>query len=263
MKFRPCIDLHQGVVKQIVGGSLSDEDPASLKTNFQADRPPEWFARRYREDHLPGGHIIMLGPGNEEAAEAALRAWPGGMQIGGGITIDNAGMWLDTGASAVIVTSWVFHDGDVDEDRLKRLARKIGKKRLVLDLSCRRRGDAYTIVTNRWQTFTDEIISPRLLAHLSDFCGEFLIHAVDVEGKCRGIEMPLLELLGKWAGIPITYAGGIHTLSDIRAIEEIGRGAIDFTVGSALDIFGGSSLVYAELAERYGALPSGGSESSP
>jgi phosphoribosylformimino-5-aminoimidazole carboxamide ribotide isomerase len=251
MRFRPCIDLHEGVVKQIVGSTLSDDHERSLQTNFQAEKPAEWFAARYRKDNLTGGHIIQLGQGNENAAKMALAAWPRGMQIGGGITIDNAQNWLNAGAGALIVTSWVFHDGKIDEDRLKHLTRLTGKERLVLDLSCRWDGDHYRIVTNRWQTFTDEIITFKLLDHLSRFCHEFLIHAVDVEGKCRGIETPLVALLGKWAGIPVTYAGGIHSLEDLETINELGGGNIDFTVGSALDIFGGEALVYDDLVELY------------
>jgi phosphoribosylformimino-5-aminoimidazole carboxamide ribotide isomerase len=255
MRFRPCIDLHQGKVKQIVGGTLSDAEPGAVQTNFEADRPAEWFARLYRRDGLAGGHIIQLGPGNQAAAQAALAAWPGGMQLGGGVTLETAEAWLTAGASAVIVTSWVFHDGAVDEDRLARLSRSIGPQRLVLDLSCRRRGDDYHIVTNRWQTFTQERITPRLLDRLAPHCAEYLIHAVDVEGKCQGIERPLVALLGQWDGLPITYAGGIYRQEDIDAIERLGQGRIDFTVGSALDIFGGSGLIYAELARRYGATP--------
>lgn len=252
MRFRPCIDLHHGSVKQIVGGTLSDADGQALQTNFEADQPAQWFARLYRRDNLAGGHIIQLGPGNRQAAESALAAWPGGMQLGGGVTLDNAVDWLDAGAAAVIVTSWVFHDGTVDEDRLKQLSQRIGPQRLVLDLSCRRRGDDYFIVTNRWQTFTHETITPRLLDRLSPFCCEYLVHAVDVEGKCQGIETDLVARLGQWAGRPMTYAGGIRSLEDILAIEKLGQGCIDFTVGSALDIFGGRDLRYDALAERYG-----------
>ncbi|MBI5064502.1 MAG: phosphoribosylformimino-5-aminoimidazole carboxamide ribotide isomerase [Desulfatitalea sp.] len=252
MKFRPCIDLHQGRVKQIVGGTLSDADPDAVQTNFEASRPAEWFAQLYRKDGLTGGHIIQLGPGNQAAAEAALGAWPGGMQLGGGVTLESAAAWLAAGASAVIVTSWVFHDGTLDEDRLTRLSQRIGPERLVLDLSCRRRGDDYFIVTNRWQTFTQERITHRLLDRLAPHCAEYLIHAVDVEGKCQGIELPLVTLLGEWVGLPITYAGGIYSQEDIDAIERLGQGRIDFTVGSALDIFGGNGLIYQELARRYG-----------
>ncbi|MDX9787558.1 MAG: phosphoribosylformimino-5-aminoimidazole carboxamide ribotide isomerase [Desulfobacterales bacterium] len=254
MKFRPCIDIHQGIVKQIVGSTLSDAELP--QTNFQADKPAEWFARCYKQDHLTGGHIIQLGEGNEAAARAALAAWPGGMQLGGGVNIENAAAWLDAGAEAVIVTSWVFHDGIVDTQRLTQLSKLVGKNRLVLDLSCRRLEAAYYIVTNRWQNFTRETITPRLLNELSEYAFEFLIHAVDVEGKCRGIEASLVELLGRWAKIPITYAGGIHTLDDIEMIREMGNGAIDFTVGSALDIFGGNQLVYRELADRYSPVTS-------
>jgi phosphoribosylformimino-5-aminoimidazole carboxamide ribotide isomerase len=258
MKFRPCIDLHHGTVKQIVGGTLSDRDGSTPQTNFVAERPAQWYARLYRRDGLSGGHIIQLGPGNADAAAAALAAWPGGMQLGGGVTAANARTWLDAGASAVIVTSWVFHEGHVDYDRLKQLSETIGAHRLVLDLSCRRRGDAYYIVTDRWQTFTRECVTPQLLDRLSRYCAEYLIHAVDVEGMCRGIEAPLVEMLGRWAGMPTTYAGGIRSRADIDTIFRLGGGSIDFTVGSALDLFGGTGLTYQELAKRYqGSADSG------
>jgi phosphoribosylformimino-5-aminoimidazole carboxamide ribotide isomerase len=253
MRFRPCIDLHSGIVKQIVGGTLSDHDGGALQTNFEAQKPAQWYARLYRRDRLPGGHVIQLGPGNKQAARAALAAWPGGLQLGGGVNLDNARQWLDAGASGVIVTSWVFHDGALDMDRLQKLSRRIGPQRLILDLSCRRRGDDYVIVTNRWQTFTAHRITPELLDRLAGYCAEYLIHAVDVEGKCQGIEEGLVRILGQWAQLPMTYAGGIRSFEDIARIEQYGAGCIDFTVGSALDIFGGSGLCYAELARRYGS----------
>ena len=252
MRFRPCIDLHAGVVKQIVGATLSDNDRHVLHTNFQAEKPAGWFADRYRRDNLTGGHVIQLGKGNTAAARSALSRWPSGMQVGGGITADNAEYWLDAGASHVIVTSWVFHDGRIHMDRLKRLTRKIGKNRLVLDLSCRKHGDAYLVATDRWQTFTTEAVTYPLLDRLSDYCDEFLIHAVDVEGRCGGIETDLVAYLGRWEGLPVTYAGGISSQQDIDLIDSLGNGRIDFTVGSALDIFGGSGLRYADLAGRYG-----------
>lgn len=251
MRFRPCIDLHQGKVKQIVGGTLSDLDDDRMLTNFEAEKPSQWYAALYRRDQLEGGHIIQLGSGNRAAATAALNAWPQGMQIGGGVNLDNAAQWLDAGAAAVIVTSWVFHDGVVDKDRLKRLSKLVGPRHLVLDLSCRRREDGYYIVTNRWQTFTRERISRSLLDDLSKYCSEYLIHAVDVEGKCLGIERPLVAVLGKWARLPITYAGGIHSMEDIQTIGQLGNNGIDFTVGSALDIFGGDALCYADLAGMF------------
>ncbi len=247
MKFRPCIDLHQGVVKQIVGSTFSDDDPGKITTNFASTRPASWYAGMYRNDGLEGGHVIMLGPGNEEAAEDALRAFPGGLQVGGGITEENATSWIDRGASAVIVTSAVFRGGRVDEERLERLLRRVGKKRLVLDLSCRRREDRYWVVTDRWQKFTDVEVSASSLDRLSDSCAEFLVHAADVEGRCEGIETGLVELLGRWEGIPLTYAGGIRSMEDIRLIGDLGRGRLDFTVGSALDIFGGRGLTYREV----------------
>jgi len=252
MRFRPCIDLHDGKVKQIVGGTLADDTQKALVTNFEAAQPASWFARLYRRDDLTGGHVIQLGPGNEEAAREALSAWPDGLQLGGGVTYDNACAWLDAGAAAVIVTSWVFHDGRLDRSRLSRLSRLVGARRLVLDLSCRRRGDDYLIVTNRWQTFTSERVDYRLLDELSAHCGEFLVHAVDVEGRCQGIEQPLVTLLGGWQGLPVTYAGGIQSLEDIEKIAAAGGGRLDFTVGSALDLFGGKGLRYADLVRRFG-----------
>lgn len=250
MRFRPCIDLHNGAVKQIVGGTLTDAAD-TLETNFEATHPSDWFAARYRDDALEGGHIIQLGPGNEAAARAALAAWPGGMQVGGGITLENAPSWIEAGASHVIVTSWVFVDGEIRVDRLEALRDAIGKDHIVLDLSCRKRGADYVIATNRWQTLTNEVVSHALLDRLSAYSAEFLVHAVDVEGLAAGIDPELVALLGSWDGIPITYAGGIATPEDIALIEQLGRGRVDFTVGSALDLFGGTGLRYDQLAREY------------
>lgn len=251
MKFRPCIDLHKGQVKQIVGSTLVDGKPEKLETNFTAHHPPEWYARLYRADNLTGGHIIMLGSGNDEAAIEALAAWPGGMQIGGGISAENAALWLDRGASHVIITSWVFREGFVDSNRLHLLRNEIGSERLVLDLSCRRRGDDYFIVTDRWQTFTEVKIGNETLAELANYCNEFLIHAADVEGKCSGVDTDLVKLLGELTPIPTTYAGGIRDLADLEVIRVAGQGKLDATIGSALDIFGGHFIRYDEAVEYY------------
>lgn len=246
MKFRPCIDLHDGQVKQIVGSTLRDDRPAAVKTNFSTDKPPAWYADLYRSDNLVGGHVIKLGPGNDAAAEEALAAWPGGMQIGGGVTADNACKWLDRGAAHVIVTSYVFTDGQIDGERLKKLADTVGRKRLVLDLSCRKRGEEYYIVTDRWQKFTDVPISSELLGKLSESCDEFLIHAADVEGRCDGVEIELVKKLADWCPIPATYAGGIRDIGDMQLIKDIGKGRLDLTIGSGLDIFGGSTISYKD-----------------
>jgi len=243
--FRPCIDLHEGKVKQVVGGTLG-ADPGRLRTNFVSDRPAAWYAELYQRDGLPGGHVIMLGPGNESAARAALQAYPGGLQIGGGINLDNAQSWLDAGASHVIVTSWVFRGGQVDWERLAQLVAAIGKARLVLDLSCRRRDDAYFVVTDRWQKFTDLALSRESLEKLAAWCAEFLVHAVDVEGLCRGIDQELVSNLAQWSPIPTTYAGGASSLTDLEAVTRLGQGRIDLTIGSALDIFGGSGVRYED-----------------
>lgn len=244
--FRPCIDLHEGKVKQIVGGSLTN-DPATLRTNFISERSAAWYAELYRRDGLKGGHVIMLGPGNETAAKEALRAYPGGLQVGGGVNIDNASAYLEAGASHVIVTSWVFRDGSLDWDRLKALVSKIGKQRLVLDLSCRRLNDQYWVVTDRWQKFTTMAIERDTLIELAESCAEFLVHAADVEGLCRGVDLELVQRLADWAPIPTTYAGGASSIADLQAVTQVGRGRIDLTIGSALDVFGGKGVKYSDV----------------
>ncbi|MBI5775306.1 MAG: phosphoribosylformimino-5-aminoimidazole carboxamide ribotide isomerase [Verrucomicrobia bacterium] len=246
--FRPCIDLHEGKVKQIVGGSLRD-DAAGLRTNFVSEKPAAWFAELYRRDGLKGGHVIQLGPGNEAAARAALAAHPGGLHLGGGLTLDNARAWLDAGASHVIVTSWVFREGRLDEQQLQQLVAAIGKERLVLDLSCRKRDGQYWVVTDRWQKFTELAVNGETLQRLAGSCAEFLVHAVDVEGLCRGVDLELVEKLSQWSPIPTTYAGGASSLADLEEVTRISRNRIDLTVGSALDIFGGSGVRYADAVE--------------
>ena len=243
MRFRPCIDIHKGKVKQIVGGTLTDK---GAKENFSTEKSAAKFAAMYQKDNLPGGHIIMLGPGNEEQARAALQAYPGGMQIGGGINADKAYAFIEQGASHVIVTSYVFKDGRINYDNLERLKRAVGAPFLVLDLSCRQRGGTYFVVTDRWQNFTDFEITQENLEALAGHCTEFLIHGVDVEGKQQGIQDDLVEKLGRWATIPTTYAGGARSIADLERVKQLGDGCIDLTIGSALDIFGGD-LPYKEV----------------
>ena len=246
-QFRPCIDLHEGKVKQIVGSTLTSAE--TPETNFVAEQAPSYFADLYRQDELSGGHVIMLGGGNEDAAREALGAYPGGLQVGGGITPRNAASFLDAGAAKVIVTSFVFCDGKLQQERLSEIVSAVGKEHLVLDLSCRKRGNDYFIVTDRWQKFTELKISPEVLENLSASCSEFLIHAVDVEGKRAGVDAELIDILAKGTPIDCVYAGGICSLSDVELIESAGQGKIHYSVGSALDIFGGT-LSYRLLASR-------------
>jgi phosphoribosylformimino-5-aminoimidazole carboxamide ribotide isomerase len=256
MKFRPCIDLHGGQVKQIVGSTLRDHgeeenfgtitggQQRDLATNFATDRPAQEYAELYKRDCLTGGHVIMLGPGNEHAAREALLAYPNGLQIGGGINLNNAKMWLEAGASHVIVTSFVFRDGQVDMDRLRQLVELVGKERLVLDLSCRKKqgseDDLYYVVTDRWQRYTDVLVNRETLTLLGAYCDEFLVHGVENEGKRCGILEDLVVLLGDCSPIPVTYAGGVKDMEDLERVKELGKGRVDVTVGSALDCFGGS-----------------------
>lgn len=246
MRFRPCIDLHNGQVKQIVGGSLADgQEP---ETNFVSEKPPAWYAERYKADGLTGGHVIKLGSGNDGAAREALAAWPGGLQVGGGISAENAAGWLDAGAAQVIVTSYIFVNGRIDETRLGQLVAAVGKDRLVLDLSCRRKAGQYFVVTDRWQTFTGTVVDAGTLDRLAGCCCEFLVHGVDVEGKQQGMDEELIGLLAAHSPIPCVYAGGVRSFGDLEKLNQAGKGRIDVTVGSALDLFGGR-LPYCDVVE--------------
>ncbi|PHU18725.1 hypothetical protein BC332_14420 [Capsicum chinense] len=248
--FRPCIDIHKGKVKQIVGSTLQDSKEAdtSLVTNFESDKSAAEYAKLYRDDGLVGGHVIMLGadPLSIAAATEALHAYPGGLQVGGGIKTENALSYIEEGASHVIVTSYVFNNGQMDLERLKALSSLVGRKRLVLDLSCRKKEGEYVIVTDRWQKFSDVHLNEKVLNFLAEYADEFLVHGVDVEGKKLGIDEELVALLGKYSPIPVTYAGGVTVMADLEKIKVAGMGRVDVTVGSALDIFGGD-LAYKDV----------------
>ena len=246
MEFRPCIDIHNGKVKQIVGGTLKDQNDQAAE-NFVSEQDAPFYAQLYKTYGISGGHIILLNARDSSYYEAtklqalaALQVYPGGLQVGGGITAENAHEFLMAGASHVIVTSYVFRDGKVDYGRLEKLVQAVGKEHLVLDLSCRKKDGAYYIVTDRWQKFTDECVTEELLDRLQGYADEFLIHAVDVEGKARGVETELAKLLGQYTAHPVTYAGGVGSMADIEELRKAGQGRLDVTVGSALDIFGGS-----------------------
>ena len=245
-QFRPCIDLHQGQVKQIVGGSLNDE---GADTNFVSSHSAEYYAELYAKHQLMGGHVIALGPGNTEAALSALAAFPKGLQFGGGINADNAKSFLDAGASHVIVTSFLFENGQFSWSKLEQIKQQAGVERLILDLSCRRTDSGWNIATDRWQTVTDTAITPETLQTLSAHCAEFLVHAADVEGLQQGIDQDLVSLLGKHCSIPVTYAGGARSLDDLKLVNELSQGKVDLTIGSALDIFGGRGITLDQCIE--------------
>ena len=274
MQFRPCIDIHNGKVKQIVGSSLKDLNNEAVE-NYVSEQDAAFYASLYKKDDVKGGHIILLNAMDSEYYEAtktqallALKTYPGGLQVGGGITAENASEFIEAGATHVIVTSYVFKDGRIDYENLRKLVATVGKEHIVLDLSCRYlkdssqvvygvqddpfalpyppRGEGYYIVTNRWQVETEERITPELLDKLSKYCDEFLVHAVDVEGKQNGIEKPLVAILGDWGKLPITYAGGVSSFEDLEEIRNLGKNKVNVTIGSALDIFGGK-MEYREV----------------
>lgn len=261
--FRPCIDIHNGQVKQIVGGSLKDAG-SFAKENFVSELSAADYARMYQKDGLKGGHIILLNKARTEYFNAtksqaikALSAYPLGLQIGGGITASNAKEYLDAGASHVIVTSYLFPDGELSEERLTKMKDAVGKDRLVIDLSCKKVGRDYYVATDRWQHITKSKLNLTLLNKLTPYCDEFLIHAVDVEGKRKGPAKGLISILAKYKrGNRITYAGGIHDLADVKMIEEVSEGKLDFTIGSALSLFGGD-ISYRELIPKRGGNAKG------
>lgn len=252
MKFRPCIDIKNGKVVQIVGGTLKDSSADSTITNFESTEESSYFANLYKGDGIYGGHVISLGPGNSDAVLCALEAFPGGLHVGGGVTPDNAALYLDAGASHVIVTSFVFSGGSIDMERLALLVKSVGKEHLVLDLSCRKRDGQFWIVTDRWQNFTALCVAEESLENLAIHCDEFLVHGVDVEGKMGGVQSDLVELLGRYSPIPVTYAGGVKSFSDLDHVKKIGNNRVDLTIGSALDIFGGN-IPYRDVVNWHNA----------
>ncbi len=244
--FRPCIDLHEGKVKQIVGGTLNDQ---GAKTNFVSEKNSDYFADLYKSYNLTGGHVIGLGPGNETAAKLALSTWRGKLQYGGGINPDNAIDYLDAGAEKVIVTSYIFDNKELSLEKLKNLHKIVGSEQLVLDLSCRKVESGWAIATNRWQTVTSTLVNQDTLEDLSQWCSEFLIHAADVEGLQQGIDSELVQFLGKHCPIPVTYAGGASSMKDLEMVDELSNGKVDLTIGSALDIFGGNGVKFKDCVE--------------
>lgn len=254
MRFRPCIDIHNGKVKQIVGGSLTDvKDQA--EENFVSQQDAGFYAALYRDKGLRGGHVILLNHVGSPYYEAtreqgflALRTYPGGLQLGGGVTPENAVQYLEAGASHVIVTSYVFRDGQISWENLDRIESETGKEHLVLDISCRKKDGQYYIVTDRWQKFTEVPVTLPLMEQLGQHCAEFLVHAVDVEGQASGVETELTELLRQYKERPVTYAGGVGSMEDIEILRRFGKDRLDVTVGSALDLFGGK-IPFEELVK--------------
>ena len=247
-EFRPCIDIHNGKVKQIVGATLKDEGDKA-KENFVSEMDADYYAGIYKEYGLPGGHVILLNAkdspyyeATKSQAKKALEAYPGGLMVGGGITDESAADFLDMGASHVIVTSFVFRDGRINMDNLEKLKKAVGKDRIVLDLSCKSKGQEYYVVTDRWQKYTDVVFNEELFSSLSDYCDEYLVHAADVEGKSAGLDAKVLALLSK-INHTVTYAGGISSYEDVKLLVEEGKERVNFTVGSKLDLFGGNLTI--------------------
>ncbi|KAI5303945.1 Enzyme that catalyzes the fourth step in the histidine pathway [Ascosphaera pollenicola] len=249
-KFRPCVDLHSGQVKQIVGGTLTSQEK-DLKTNFVSKLSAGHYAEMYRDNNLTGGYVVMLGPGNDAAAKEALSTWPGGLHVAGGITDQNAQYWIEAGAKKVVVTSYLFPEGKFSLERLQKILSVLGgdKSKLVLDLSCRRKDSTWFVAMNRWQTITEMEINRDNIKMLEEYCSEFLIHAADVEGLQKGVDEELVSKLAEWCSIPVTYAGGGRNIQDLEFVKRSSRGKIDLTIGSALDIFGGSGVTFAECVE--------------
>jgi phosphoribosylformimino-5-aminoimidazole carboxamide ribotide isomerase len=257
-RFRGCIDIHSGQVKQIVGGTLNKDDTttdSSLSTNFVSTLPSSHYAQLYNDNNVTGTHVIKLGsnPENDKTALEAIKSWPGGLQIGGGINDTNALYWIEQGASHVIVTSWLFPNNEFSMERLLKLEQLVGKAKIVIDLSCRKRvtdsGIKWMVATNKWQTITDFELSRDNFQLLGEHCDEFLVHAADVEGLCQGIDEELVVKLSEWCDSPITYAGGAKNIDDLKRVQELSNGKVDLTYGSALDIFGGKLVKFEDCCK--------------
>lgn len=254
-----CIDIHDGQVKQIVGSTLTTNDQ-TLSTNYVSPHSPTYYAELYRKNGVLGTHVIKLGSTetNDRAAEEALAAWPGKLQVGGGVNLGNCKEWIEKGADKVIVTSWLFPEGQLSWDRLKQISDMVGKERLVVDVSCKRVIDEnegrveWVVAMNKWQTLTTTVLSQQLFTELREYCTEFLVHAADVEGLCQGIDEELVAQLGEWCrgwdDISVVYAGGARSFQDLELVEKLSHGKVDLTYGSSLDIFGGS-VKFQDLVE--------------
>jgi phosphoribosylformimino-5-aminoimidazole carboxamide ribotide isomerase len=247
LNFRPCIDIHQGKVKQIVGDTFNEKNQ-NVVENFVSQYDSAHYASVFKKDGLTGGHIIMLGDGNHDAAIQALKEYPQGLQIGGGITSENASLYLENGASHVIVTSYIFDNGELNMDRLNKIVSEIGKEKLVIDLSCKEKNGKWFVVTNKWTKFSNLEINESTINEIEKYCDEFLIHAVDVEGKRTGIQENLVQHLSKLVSIPTTYAGGVRSIKDLETFYQLSDGKLDITIGSSLDLFGGD-LAYNEVVD--------------
>ncbi|GME77416.1 unnamed protein product [Ambrosiozyma monospora] len=257
-----CIDIHGGQVKQIVGGTLKKDDKEdkssqSVSTNFVSTKPSSYYAELYKKNNVLGTHVIKLGSleANDAAALGAIKSWPGHLQVGGGINDSNAKYWIEQGASKVIITSWLFPNGELSMDRLKKLSGEIGKDKLVIDLSCRKKINEETkavewfVAMNKWQTLTDVQLNKELFELLENYCSEFLVHAADVEGLCNGIDQELVVKLAEWSTVPVVYAGGAKSIEDLKLVDKLSQGKVDLTYGSALDIFGGSLVTFEDCCK--------------
>lgn len=265
-RFRGCIDIHAGQVKQIVGGTLTQDDLSSSTTteNFVSTKPSSFYADLYKSNKVEGCHVIKLGsnPANDKAAQLACQIWPHHLQVGGGINLDNALLWLDTyQASHIILTSWLFSDNggvqEFDWNKLKTVSSLVGKQRLIIDLSCRTvvedGSTNWVVAMNKWQTLTSNKLSRDFLHEVAEYCDEFLIHAADVEGLCKGIDQDLVSKLGEWCppGFEgkIVYAGGAKLVKDLELVDSLSQGKVDVTYGSSLDIFGGKLVKFEDLVK--------------
>ncbi len=248
MNFRPCIDVFKGKVVQLIGTSLFGGEEKTIVKHFESEYSPAYYAELFKQDNLKGGHILSLGSGNNDVVIEALKAFNGGMKYGGSVTPENAHVYLDAGATHVIVNSYVFDNGEINLPNLKSLVKSIGKDKLVLDMSCRKKNGDYYIVTNLWEKFTNVILDQKSLQDISKYCDEIIVHGVDSEGRKQGLESDLVRILAQHTPIKTVYAGGISSIADLTMIKALGNEKIDPCIGTALSIYGGN-LSYYEVLE--------------
>ncbi|KAF6005708.1 hypothetical protein HII12_005282 [Brettanomyces bruxellensis] len=239
-----CIDIHGGKVKQIVGGTLNQDDTeqskntckSNLETNFVSEKSSSYYAKLYEEHGIIRTHVIKLGSleENNRVAIEALKAWPKHLQIGGGINDTNAKYWIQQGADKVIVTSWLFPKGQFDKSRLERISQLVGKEHLVVDLSY---FDAGGVEQGRLLSYS------RGTARNSSFMQLML------KAFCKGIDQELVAKLAEWCTSPIVYAGGAKSIDDLKLVDKLSHGRVDLTFGSALDLFGGKLVRFKDCCK--------------
>jgi phosphoribosylformimino-5-aminoimidazole carboxamide ribotide isomerase len=216
----PCIDLQDGKAVQLVRGrrrALAVDDVLGLLDRFR---------------DYPILHVIdldaALGQGsNDRWIKSICRHTRKKVRVGGGIrTVARAQEVLSWGAEKIIVGSAAFQNGEVDRDFLGKLSRRVGRKRVIVALDT----DRGRIVVRGWRERL-ELRPGDVISAVEPFCAGFLSTFVDNEGTLKGTNLSWFRMLRSLTSLPITAAGGIRSMREVRALERVG---MDAAVGMAI-----------------------------